>query len=206
MKGSIRRMAWEPRQAAGGAAQGQARAQPSSLADRAHGRVHGGVARDRRLKRAMPGIHHPDRARSGEARGACSTEDRYGQGALVVPAERMKAKKEHRVPLSPAAVELLNSIERKPGVDLVFPSPRTRGVLSDMALLELMRRQRLGGDTALLPLDVPRLGRRVHELPARACGGSAGAYQGRCDGSRLLAWRSAGEAAANDGRLGCVHR
>ena len=38
---------------------------------------------------------------------------------------------------------MLNAIERRPGVDLVFPSPRTRGVLSDMALLELMRRQDL---------------------------------------------------------------
>ena len=145
-------------------------------------------------------------ARSGEARGACWTEVDTDKALWVVPAERMKAKKEHRVPLSPAAVELLNAIERKPGVDLVFPSPRTRGVLSDMALLELMRRQRLGGDTARLPLDVPRLGGRAHELPARAGGGGAGAYQGRCDGSRLLAWRSAGEAAANDGRLGSVRR
>jgi integrase len=82
-------------------------------------------------------------ARSGEARGACWTEVDTDKALWIVPAERMKAKKEHRVPLSPAAVELLNAIERKPGVDLVFPSPRTRGVLSDMALLELMRRQNL---------------------------------------------------------------
>ncbi len=55
----------------------------------------------------------------------------------------MKAKKEHRVPLSSAAVALLKSMERQPGQDLVFPSPRSGGALSDMSLLELMRRQRL---------------------------------------------------------------
>ncbi|WP_175995170.1 tyrosine-type recombinase/integrase [Burkholderia vietnamiensis] len=82
-------------------------------------------------------------ARSGEARGATWSEIDLKRGIWSIPPERMKAKKEHRVPLSPAAIELLEAIERAEDQDLVFPSPRSGGVLSDMALLELMRRQSL---------------------------------------------------------------
>lgn len=82
-------------------------------------------------------------ARSGESRGARWSEIDMERGIWSVPPERMKAKKEHRVPLSPAAVELLKAIERDEKQDLVFPSPRTGGELSDMSLLELMRRQDL---------------------------------------------------------------
>ncbi|NHV27698.1 site-specific integrase [Burkholderia sp. D-99] len=82
-------------------------------------------------------------ARSGEARGARWNEIDVRRGVWSIPAERMKAKKEHRVPLSPAALELLRAIERVEDQDLVFPSPRSGSVLSDMALLELMRRQHL---------------------------------------------------------------
>ncbi|MBR8214703.1 tyrosine-type recombinase/integrase [Burkholderia vietnamiensis] len=82
-------------------------------------------------------------ARSGEARGATWGEVDLKRGIWAIPPERMKAKKEHRVPLSPAAVELLTAIQRTEDQDLVFPSPRSGGVLSDMSLLELMRRQHL---------------------------------------------------------------
>ncbi|MDN7950414.1 tyrosine-type recombinase/integrase [Burkholderia multivorans] len=80
-------------------------------------------------------------ARSGEARGARWSEIDMRRGIWSIPAERMKAKKEHRVPLSPAAIELLKAIKRTEDQDLVFPSPRSGSVLSDMALLEVMRRQ-----------------------------------------------------------------
>ncbi|WP_186020374.1 tyrosine-type recombinase/integrase [Burkholderia gladioli] len=83
-------------------------------------------------------------ARSGEARGATWEEIDLRRAIWAIPSDRMKAKKEHRVPRSPAAVALLKSIERQPGQDLVFPSPRSGGVLSDMSLLELMRRQGFG--------------------------------------------------------------
>lgn len=82
-------------------------------------------------------------ARSGEARFAEWSEIDLNKKVWSVPAEKMKAKKEHRVPLSPAAVRLLESIERKSGVDLVFQSPRSGRTLSDMSLLALMRRQNL---------------------------------------------------------------
>ncbi|MDH6150519.1 MULTISPECIES: tyrosine-type recombinase/integrase [Paraburkholderia] len=82
-------------------------------------------------------------ARSGEARFAEWSEIDLEKQIWAVPAEKMKAKKEHRVPLSSAAVKLIKSIERKDGADLVFPSPRAGGALSDMSLLAIMRRQGL---------------------------------------------------------------
>lgn len=82
-------------------------------------------------------------ARSGEARFAEWREIDLDKAVWAIPAEKMKAKKEHRVPLSAPAVQLLQAIKRKKGVELVFPSPRAGGVLSDMSLLALMRRQGL---------------------------------------------------------------
>ncbi|WP_395453673.1 tyrosine-type recombinase/integrase [Acidovorax delafieldii] len=57
----------------------------------------------------------------------------------------MKAKREHRVPLSRQAVELLRVQEarREELVEHVFPSNR-KGPLSDMAFTTLMRRHKLG--------------------------------------------------------------
>lgn len=74
-------------------------------------------------------------ARLVEARGARWIELDMDRSIWSVPAERMKAKKEHRVPLSPAALELLKSVERTEDQDLISPSPRSRDVLSDMTLL-----------------------------------------------------------------------
>lgn len=78
-------------------------------------------------------------ARSGEARGAKWGEIDMLKGVWTVPGERMKAGKEHRVPLSSAAMELLRNLPRLEGNDLVFPAPRG-GVLSDMTLTALTRR------------------------------------------------------------------
>lgn len=78
-------------------------------------------------------------ARSGEVRGATWSEIDLDAAVWTVPAERMKAGKAHRVPLSKQAVKLLNGIERIGGNDLVFPAPRG-GQLSDMALTAVTRR------------------------------------------------------------------
>lgn len=78
-------------------------------------------------------------ARSGEVRGARWSELDLDAALWVVPAERMKAKREHRVPLSRAAVKLLRALPRLKGVDLVFPAPGG-GQLSDMTLTAVTRR------------------------------------------------------------------
>ena len=77
--------------------------------------------------------------RSGEARGARWSEIDLDAAVWVVPAARMKAKKEHRIPLSRQAVELLRKQPQIVGSDLVFPSSRNTP-LSDMTLTAVMRR------------------------------------------------------------------
>lgn len=81
-------------------------------------------------------------ARSGEVRGATWTEMDLDKGVWSVPGERMKAGKEHRVPLPAAAVELLKALPRLKDCDLVFPTPKGK-VLSDMTLLAILRRAKL---------------------------------------------------------------
>jgi integrase len=47
----------------------------------------------------------------------------------------MKAEKEHRVPLSQEAINLLESIQdHTQAQDFIFPAPRTGEMLSDMSL------------------------------------------------------------------------
>ncbi len=77
--------------------------------------------------------------RSGEIRGARWSEFDLDAGQWDVPAERMKGKRPHRVPLSRQAVELLRSMPRYEECDLVFPG-RKMQPLSDMSLTACMRR------------------------------------------------------------------
>lgn len=78
-------------------------------------------------------------ARSKEVRGARWEEIDFAATTWTIPAERMKAGKEHRVPLSSRAVEILKAVPRIAGTDLVFPAPSGKP-MSDMALLKLMQR------------------------------------------------------------------
>lgn len=80
--------------------------------------------------------------RSGEVRGACWTEIDLKKAIWTIPAHRMKAGKEHRVPLSTPAIQLLESLPRFLDNDLVFPAPRG-GILSDMTLTAVMRRMQV---------------------------------------------------------------
>ena len=78
-------------------------------------------------------------ARSGEVRGAVWDEVDLNTGMWIIPGPRMKAKREHRVPLSDAALELVKGLPRLAGTELLFPAARG-GQLSDMTLLAVMRR------------------------------------------------------------------
>jgi len=78
-------------------------------------------------------------ARSGEIRGAVWSEMDLSSGMWIVPASRMKAGKEHRVPLTVDAIELLHGLARMENSDFVFPAPRG-GMLSDAALSACMKR------------------------------------------------------------------
>jgi integrase len=57
----------------------------------------------------------------------------------TVPAERMKAKKQHRVPLSDAAVNLLKDLPRMAGKMQIFPAPR-RGIMASNSLIGVLKR------------------------------------------------------------------
>ena len=78
-------------------------------------------------------------ARSGEVRGATWDEIDLDHGTWTIPANRMKAGIEHRVPLSGQAVSLLKSIPRTED-SLVFPSRKLSKPLSDMTLTAVLRR------------------------------------------------------------------
>lgn len=80
-------------------------------------------------------------ARSGEAIGARWSEVDLDKAVWTVPAERMKAGKEHRVPLSPRALEILESL-RPLGSEWLFPGA-AGGKLSGMAMTMLMRRMKV---------------------------------------------------------------
>jgi integrase len=78
-------------------------------------------------------------ARSGEVRMAGWNEIDLDQKLWIVPADRMKAGREHRVPLSAAAIELLSELPRFQGYDLIFPGTRMQP-LSDMSLSAVLKR------------------------------------------------------------------
>jgi integrase len=83
-------------------------------------------------------------ARSGEVRGMAWAEVDLQQKLWVIPASRMKAKREHRVPLSGAALKviqgrLMAGIEPAPD-QLVVPGAKKGAALSDMTLAAVLRR------------------------------------------------------------------
>lgn len=89
-------------------------------------------------------------SRSGEVRGANWGEIDFNEAIWTIPAERMKAGRIHRVPLTPAALTILKSVqieeEPLPGA-LVFPGAKGRP-LSDMSLSAVLRRMRIPKSSA----------------------------------------------------------
>ena len=85
-------------------------------------------------------------SRSGEVLGARWSEVDLEAGLWTVPAARMKAGKEHRIPLTPPALAVLRSVlplkDAAEGEDdpLVFPGQRQGRPLSVMSMAMLLRR------------------------------------------------------------------
>ncbi|MCC1481061.1 tyrosine-type recombinase/integrase [Roseibaca sp. Y0-43] len=77
--------------------------------------------------------------RSQEVRGAVWDEIDLDNALWIIPAQRMKMDKEHRVPLSARAVAMLKALHKLEGNPLVFPAARG-GQLSDMTLSATMKR------------------------------------------------------------------
>jgi integrase len=78
-------------------------------------------------------------ARSGEVRGATWSEIDLQGAVWTVPASRMKAGREHRVPLSRPVIDLLRSLPGDKTPDLLL-FPGMNGPLSDMSLTAVLRR------------------------------------------------------------------
>jgi integrase len=80
--------------------------------------------------------------RTGEVVGARWSEIDLAKALWTVPADRMKAGKQHRVPLSDRAVALLDALPREEGSDFVFIGSGKGKPLSNMALLMTLRRMK----------------------------------------------------------------
>jgi integrase len=87
-------------------------------------------------------------SRSGEVMGAQWPEFDLEKAVWTVPAERMKAGKEHRVPLSPRAVAIIKDLHETKVNDFVFPGEKKERPLSPMAFAMLMRRMKVSQYTA----------------------------------------------------------
>lgn len=88
--------------------------------------------------------------RSGEVREARWSEFDLSAGVWTIPAARMKAGREHRVPLTPSAMACLLPSQRLNALDPqthVFPGNRG-GSLSDMSLTAVLRRMGIPKETA----------------------------------------------------------
>ena len=79
-------------------------------------------------------------ARTGEALGARWEEVDLKAKIWTIPANRMKAGREHRVPLTDRAVDMLRELQQAPTSEFVFPGYKKGRPLSGMAMEMLLRR------------------------------------------------------------------
>jgi integrase len=82
--------------------------------------------------------------RTGEALGTKWSEIDLSSGTWTIPAERIKTGKEHKVPLSGAAIAVLEGMQSIRHSEFVFPGAQPRRPLSGMAMAMALRR--LGRD------------------------------------------------------------
>jgi integrase len=124
-------------------------------------------------------------ARSGEVLGSTWSEMDLENSVWTIPAKRMKAGKEHRVPLSPRALAIVKELHETRISDYVFPGQRPNRPLSEMAFEMLMRRMKAdaftvhgfrsafrdwAGDETQFPRDIAEeaLAHRVGDATERA--------------------------------------
>jgi integrase len=78
-------------------------------------------------------------ARTSEVIGATWDEIDLDNAIWVLPPSRMKARREHRVPLAPAVVELLKALPREDGNPFVFIGGKASGGLSHLPMLQVLK-------------------------------------------------------------------
>jgi integrase len=154
-------------------------------------------------------------ARDGEVRGATWSEVDLVSGICTIPADRMKAERKHRVPLSPAALNLLKDLPRSATNAHLFPGSGKLGRLSENTLNERDQAQARAracpfGCTgpaccrAWHAKHFSQLGPRTNRLPSRVAGAVVGAHDGQRSGTRLRARRRDRAAQSDSCRLGRV--
>lgn len=86
-------------------------------------------------------------ARTDESLGAPWCEFDLENAVWIIPAKRMKMKREHRVPLSKPVLDILQRMAALRISDYVFPGAKQNRPLSNMAMLELLKRMGRKGIT-----------------------------------------------------------
>jgi integrase len=86
-------------------------------------------------------------ARSGEVLGASWDEVSPKEKIWIVPPERMKAAREHRIPLSPRAMAILRSLRAAKAGSFIFRGQKQDQPLSSMAMAMQLRRMGRGDIT-----------------------------------------------------------
>jgi integrase len=77
--------------------------------------------------------------RAGEARGATFGEFDLASAIWTIPAERMKADREHTVPLTPRAIEIVEAMQAQATGELVFQGAVGNRPVSDTAMTKALR-------------------------------------------------------------------
>ena len=139
--------------------------------------------------------------RSGEARLAEWSEIDLDTRTWTIPAERMKAGRQHRVPLSQQALDVLQEARSlDDGSRLIFPSVGGRP-LGDGTISKLLRERGIDGHTARDAQQLPQLVRRDRRTP-RAGGVCPGPRRPERDRSSVPPKRPAGAAVAAHAGVG----
>ena len=86
-------------------------------------------------------------ARSGEVLGARWDELDLDRAVWTVPAERMKAGREHRIQLSQRALKIVKTMQEARNGDFLFPGQKPGKPLSVMSLEMVLRRMKIEGAT-----------------------------------------------------------
>jgi integrase len=146
-------------------------------------------------------------ARTGEVISARWIEVDFDGHLWAIPAGRMKAGNEHRVPLSDAALAILRRSAEDPPGRVCFSREQDRPAdqqHGDVDAVTADGPRRFNG--ARVPIKLPRLGGRAHYLRGRGCRDGAGARRVRQGRGGLQTRRSIREAPRVDGRMGAVLR
>jgi integrase len=81
-------------------------------------------------------------ARSGEVLGLRRSEIDFAQKVWTVPAARMKPGREHRVPLSTRAIEIVKGLAASHAGDFIFAGQKHNKPMSNMAMDMMLRRMK----------------------------------------------------------------